>query len=296
MFVMSVGESFFKKNNFLNIKGELVDFSQACVMGILNITPDSFYSGSRFNSLESIRKRANQIFSEGGKIIDVGAYSSRPGAENISADEEKFRLKPALKLLRDEFPNAIVSLDTFRSDIAQWAVEEFGISIINDISGGTADKNMFSVIAKLHVPYILMHMRGTPQSMVSEAEYNDVVKEVIYELAEKTRTLHELGVCDIIIDPGFGFAKSIEQNFNILHHLEMFHIFEHLLLVGVSRKSMIYKLLHISPEEALNGTTVLNTLAIQKGADILRVHDVKEAVEVIKIMKHPHFTKNMFQS
>ena len=286
--------SFFSKKKMLNIKGKLIDFSEPCIMGIINVTPDSFYLGSRFAGEDALHNRINQIINEGGKIIDIGAYSSRPGAENIDISEEKARLLPVLKILCNKFPDAIVSLDTFRSEIARWAFEHYGVSIINDISGGTADTEMFSTIADLHIPYVLMHMRGTPQTMIHETKYNDVVKEVIYELAVKVRNLHEMGVIDIIIDPGFGFAKNIEQNYQLLNHLDIFQIFEHLILVGLSRKSMIYKLLETSAEEALNGSTILHTIAIQKGADILRVHDVKEAFEVAKLLKHPYFENSAF--
>jgi dihydropteroate synthase len=280
---MTVKDTYFSKKPNMNIKGKLFDLTEPCVMGIMNITPDSFYKGSRFVDEEHILMRAAQILSEGGKIIDIGAQSTRPGAENITEETEKERLKPALKIIRQNFPEAIISLDTFSASVAKWAIHEFGIDIVNDISGGLIDNNMIQLIARENVPYILMHMRGTPKNMTSYSNYTLVTKEVISEISIQLKKLRDAGVNDIIIDPGFGFAKNIDQNYTLLNELNMLKIFELPILVGLSRKSMIYNVLKILPEEALNGSTVLNTTALLNGADILRVHDVKEATEAIKI-------------
>ena len=263
----------------------MFDLSEPQVMGILNVTPDSFYAGSRMETEEAVRRRVQQIVDEGGSMIDIGAYSSRPGAEDVSAEEEMARLRRGMKALREVAPEVPVSVDTFRADVAKMCIEELGVDIINDISGGELDKDMFPTVAKLGVPYILMHMKGTPQTMQQDPHYDDLMKEVMLYFAEKIQRLRDLGQKDIVLDPGYGFAKTLEQNYELLRHQEMLGVFELPLLVGVSRKSMIYRLLGTSPEEALNGTTVLNTIALQKGASILRVHDVKEAVEVVKINK-----------
>lgn len=254
-------------------------------MGILNVTPDSFYSGSRKQSEEDIRNRVKQIVDEGGQMIDIGAYSSRPGADDVSTEEEMARLRKGMKIVNEMAPGMPVSVDTFRADVAKMCVEELGVGIINDISGGELDKNMFATVAKLGVPYILMHMKGTPQTMQQAPHYDDLMGDVLLYFAEKTQQLRDLGQKDIILDPGYGFAKTIEHNYHLLHHQEMLKVFELPLLVGISRKSMIYRLLGTSPEESLNGTSVLNTIALQKGASILRVHDVKECVEVVKIVE-----------
>ncbi len=268
----------------LNVRGRLLDLSEPQVMGILNVTPDSFYAKSRMNTEESIRMRVRQIVEEGGSMIDVGAYSSRPGADDVSAEEEMERLRHGLRLVREEAPDMPVSVDTFRADVAKMCVEELGADIINDISGGELDRGMFQTVAKLGVPYILMHMKGTPQTMQEAPHYDDLMKEVMLYFSEKIQQLRDLGQKDIILDPGYGFAKTLDHNYELLAHQEMLGIFELPLLVGVSRKSMIYKLLGCTPNEALNGTTALNTIALQKGASILRVHDVKEAVEVVRIV------------
>lgn len=281
---MTVKDTYFSKKPNINVRGELFNLSEPCVMGIINLTPDSFYSGSRFLNEEAILKRTSQVLSEGAKIVDIGAYSTRPGAEFIDENSEKERLKPALAIIRKNFPDAILSLDTFRASVAEWAIGEFSIDIVNDVSGGSLDVQMFSLIAKVNKPYILMHMRGTLDNITKMSAYQNVAKEVIPELSAKIFRLKELGVNDIIIDPGFGFAKNVEQNYSLLHNLDMFKIFELPILVGLSRKSMIYKTLNTTPEEALNGTTVLNTIALLNGVDILRVHDVKEACETIKIV------------
>jgi dihydropteroate synthase len=269
----------------INVGGKLMDLSQPQVMGILNITPDSFYSASRKNSEVEIRERVNAILSEGGSIIDIGAYSSRPGADNISAEEEMARLRGALQILRNVAPEAVVSVDTFRADVARMCVLEFGVQIVNDISGGELDPKMFETVAALGVPYILMHMKGNPQTMQQEPHYDDLLTEMLQYFGRKVQQLHELGVKDIILDPGFGFAKTLNHNYELMNRLQDLKVLELPVLVGVSRKSMIYKLLGGDPEGALNGTSVLNTLALLKGASILRVHDVREAVEVVQIVE-----------
>ncbi|MEO4794962.1 dihydropteroate synthase [Bacteroides uniformis] len=270
---------------YINVNGSLLDLSQSRVMGILNVTPDSFYAGSRTQTKAEIARRVKQIVSEGAAIIDIGAYSSRPNADNVSAREEMERLRMGLKILFEIQPDAVVSVDTFRADVARMCVEEYGVAIINDIAAGEMDADMFHTVAALNVPYIMMHMQGTPQSMQQHPHYDNLLKEVFLYFARKVQQLRDLGVKDIILDPGFGFGKTMEHNYELLSHLEEFRIFELPLLVGVSRKSMIYRLLDITPLEALNGTTVLDTICLLKGADILRVHDVKEAVETVRIVQ-----------
>jgi dihydropteroate synthase len=269
---------------YINVNGRLMDLSEPQVMGILNVTPDSFYAGSRAETEQDIIRRLHQIVDEGASIVDIGGYSSRPDAEHISAEEEMNRLRNGLEIIRKHRPEAIVSVDTFRADVARMCVEEYGAAIINDISAGQMDGQMFTTIARLGVPYIIMHMKGTPQDMQVNPQYGHFLKEVFYYFSEKVQRLRDLGVKDIIIDPGFGFGKTLEHNYELMNHLEEFSLFELPLLVGVSRKSMIHKLLDITPQEALNGTTVLNSVALLKGADILRVHDVKEAVESVRII------------
>ena len=269
---------------YINANGQLMDLSEPQVMGILNVTPDSFYAGSRGVTESYIIERLHQILDEGASIVDIGAYSSRPGAQEVSVEEEMERLRTGLELIRKHRPDAIVSVDTFRADVAKMCVEEYGVAIINDISAGQMDKEMFTTIARLGIPYIIMHMKGTPQTMQNNPQYDHFLKEIFYYFSEKVQKLRDLGVKDIIIDPGFGFAKTLEHNYELMNHLEEFSLFELPLLVGVSRKSMIYKLLGTTPEEALNGTTSLNTIALLKGANILRVHDVKEAVEAVRIV------------
>ncbi|MBQ8423558.1 MAG: dihydropteroate synthase [Coprobacter sp.] len=274
------------KGNFqLNINGKLLSLDKPLVMGILNATPDSFYSGSRCgNDDTAIADRARRIIDEGGQIIDIGAYSSRPDATHISVKEEWKRLAHALAIVRDIYPEAILSVDTFRAEIARRCVEQYNVQIINDISGGELDAEMYDCVAELHVPYILMHMHGTPQTMQQHTEYPDLMADVVAYFAERVARLHRLGVSDIILDPGFGFGKSLDGNYLLMQRLSELQALNLPLLVGVSRKSMIYKLLDTSPEESLNGTSILNTLALLGGADILRVHDVKEAVETVKIV------------
>lgn len=276
-----------EQTKYLNVNGRLLELSTPCVMGILNVTPDSFYSGSRMQTEGEIEARVRQILEEGAAIIDVGAYSSRPNADHVSAEEEMNRLRLGLDVLRRTAPDAIVSVDTFRADVARMCVEEYGVAIINDIAAGEMDADMFSTVAELNVPYIMMHMQGTPQNMQQHPHYDNLLREVFLYFARKVQQLRDLGVKDIVLDPGFGFAfgKTLEHNYQLMAHLEEFRLFELPLLVGVSRKSMIYRLLDTTPQEALNGTTVLHTLALMKGADILRVHDVRQAVEAVRIVE-----------
>ena len=269
---------------YINVNGRLMDLSEPQVMGILNVTPDSFYAGSHGVTERYIIERIHQIVNEGASIIDIGACSTRPGADEVSLEEEMSRLRMGLELIRQHQPDAIVSVDTYRADVAKMCAEEYGVAIINDISAGQMDEQMFPTIARLGIPYIIMHMKGTPQDMQVNPQYGHFLKEVFYYFSEKVQRLRDLGVKDIIIDPGFGFGKTLEHNYELMNHLEEFSLFELPLLVGVSRKSMIYKLLDITSQEALNGTTVLNTVALLKGANILRVHDVKEAVETVRIV------------
>lgn len=269
----------------INVGGKLMDLGEPQVMGILNVTPDSFYSASRKNTEQEIADRVQAILAEGGSMIDIGAYSSRPGADDVSAEEEMDRLRGGLKILRNIAPDAVVSVDTFRADVAKMCVEEFGVQIINDISGGELDDRMFDTVAALGVPYILMHMKGDPQTMQNGPHYDDLLAEMLRYFGTKVQQLHELGVKDVILDPGFGFAKTLEHNYELMNRIQDLQVLELPMLVGISRKSMIYRLLGTSPEEALNGTSVLNTLALLKGASILRVHDVKAAVEVVQIVK-----------
>jgi dihydropteroate synthase len=272
-----------EKPRYINAGGKLLDLKIPKVMGILNITPDSFYKGSRFTSDSEILEAAVKMLEEGADILDVGGYSSRPGALDISKKEEAGRVLNAIKIISRELPEAIISVDTFNSVIAREAVLECGAQIINDISGGDLDKEMFSVVAKLNVPYVMMHMKGDPRSMQKNPVYDDVVADILKWFSERIYRLQSAGVKDIIIDPGFGFGKTMEHNFDLLQRLGDFSIAGLPLLVGVSRKSMIWKTLGITADEALNGTTTLNTIALTKGADILRVHDVKEAVEIVKL-------------
>ncbi len=280
---MQAKDTFFSRKLTINCGGELLDLSIPKIMGILNITPDSFFDGERYSTKEEILVQVNKMINYGCDIVDIGAYSSRPGAKNISIAEELNRLCPVLEIIRNEFPDIILSVDTFRSEVAKNVVENFNVNIINDISAGELDDNMFETVAKLNIPYILMHMKGSPDNMQENPEYNNVIKEVIDYFAVKIEKLKLLGVNDLIIDPGFGFGKTLEHNYQLLKYLDDFKILELPILVGISRKSMINKLLEITPEEALNGTSVLNTLAIINGTNILRVHDVKEANESIKL-------------
>ncbi len=269
----------------VNVNGTLLDLSTPCVMGILNVTPDSFYADSRMCTESEIARRGRQIIEEGAKIIDIGAYSSRSNAVDISPQEEMERLRKGLRVLAKECPGAIVSVDTFRADVARMCVEEYGVAIVNDIAAGEMDTDMFRTVAGLNVPYIMMHMKGTPQTMQQQPHYDNLLVEVFQYFAKKIQQLRDLGLKDIILDPGFGFGKTLEHNYELLAHLEEFRLFELPLLVGVSRKSMIYRLLGTTPQESLNGTTVLDTICLLKGAHILRVHDVREAVENVRIVE-----------
>ncbi|ARS42795.1 dihydropteroate synthase [Sphingobacteriaceae bacterium GW460-11-11-14-LB5] len=276
-------KNFFEPKQSLNIKGKLIDLSSPKVMGILNITPDSFYSNSRTKSIDEALTKAAQFLHEGATFIDVGGYSSRPGAKDISAAEEADRLLPVVESLAAAFPEAVISIDTFRAKVAQETILA-GAHIINDISSGDMDELMFETVAKLQVPYMIMHMQGTPQNMQQNPVYKNVLLEVIDYLAKKVAALKALHIHDVIIDPGFGFGKTTEHNYELLKQMEAFKIFKLPILVGFSRKGMIYKTLGTSAAEALNGTSVLNTIALQKGAGILRVHDVKEAVECVRLV------------
>ncbi|HUX58082.1 MAG TPA: dihydropteroate synthase [Bacteroidales bacterium] len=273
-----------EKPRYINAGGKLLDLEIPKVMGILNITPDSFYKGSRYITDEEILKASVRMISEGADIIDVGGYSSRPGAGDISKEEEVSRVCKAIKLISKELPEAILSVDTFRADVAREAIIGSGAHIINDISGGEADSKMFSVVEELNVPYIMMHMKGNPGNMQDNPVYDDIVADILKWLGERIFRLKSVGVKDIIIDPGFGFGKTASHNFELLRRLGDFSIAGLPVLIGVSRKSMIWKTLKISAEEALNGTTVLNAIALTNGADILRVHDVKEAKQAIQLV------------
>lgn len=266
----------------INCNGQLIDLAIPRVMGIVNITPDSFYDGGKIKNDKDVLNQVETMLKNGATFIDVGGYSSRPNGKNIDEIEELRRVLPVINLILKEFSNTNISIDTFRSKVAKQAVE-YGACMINDISAGKLDENMLKTVADLRVPYIMMHMKGNPQTMQTEANYNDLIKEILFYFSERIAKARDLGIIDIIIDPGFGFAKTIEQNYSLLKQLELLKFTEKPILVGLSRKSMIYKSLETTPEHALNGTTVLNTLALEKGANILRVHDVKEAIECIKL-------------
>lgn len=272
-------------NRTINIKGELFPLDRLVVMGILNVTPDSFFAGSRKRTEAEIVTRIEEILAQGGDWIDIGGYSSRPDATPVTADEEMRRLELGLEILSRDYPSIPVSVDTFRADVARCCVEKYGVAMINDISAGELDPEMFRTVADLKVPYIMMHMRGTPQTMASLTDYANLVDEIMLYFAEKVRQLRLMGVSDLILDPGFGFSKTLEQNYELMAHLREFGIFDLPILVGISRKRMIYQLLGGTPEESLNGTTALHTYALLNGADILRVHDVKEAVEAVRIVQ-----------
>lgn len=267
----------------INCLGMLIDLTPPKVMGILNVTPNSFYDGGKHSDDESVLFQVEKMLSEGATFIDIGAYSSKPSAEFVSEEEEISRLIPVIQLVLKHFPATLISVDTFRAKVAKAAIEK-GACIINDISAGSLDAAMMATVAKLHVPYIMMHMKGNPQTMQSMANYENITKEMLFYFSEKVAQARSLGISDLLIDPGFGFAKTKDQNFDVMNNLELFQMLELPILVGVSRKSMIYKTLETSPEFALNGTTVLNTIALQKGANILRVHDVREAIETIKLV------------
>ena len=280
----TVQDTFFLKKKSINCGGKILNLDEPLVMGILNATPDSFFDGGKHTDEKNIIAFVKQQLADGAAIIDVGGYSSKPGAAEVSEKEELNRVIPVIRLLKLEFKDLIISIDTFRSAVAREAIKN-GAGLINDISAGELDNKMFDVVAEFNVPYIMMHMQGTPQTMQNNPTYQNVTREVMDYFIEKTAILRQEGVNDIIIDPGFGFGKNIEHNYQLLRELNHFTIFELPMLVGVSRKSMITKALNISSIEALNGTTILNTLALTKGANILRVHDVKEADEVVKLFK-----------
>ncbi|MFZ4581138.1 MAG: dihydropteroate synthase [Paludibacter sp.] len=267
----------------LNYSGRIIDLHQPMVMGILNVTPDSFFNGSRVGGAKHAHKVIEKMLLEGVDIVDIGAYSSRPQADDVSTNDEINRLSDVLEMILKNFPDLPLSVDTFRSAVAQHVVKNYGVGIINDISGGTLDSNMFETVAELGVAYVLMHMKGNPQTMQTMSNYDNVVSEVIGFLHKRISQLNMLGVKDIIIDPGFGFAKTTAQNYELLKNLDLFQVFEKPMLVGVSRKSMIYKTLDCTPDNALNGTTAVHVAALMAGAKILRVHDVKEAKEAVAI-------------
>ena len=268
----------------INCKGKLIDLSSPKVMGILNVTPDSFYDGGKYKNSKDILIQVEKMLNDGATFIDVGAYSSRPGADHISEDEELMRILPVINLILEKFPDTLISIDTFRSNIAGKCIEA-GASLINDISAGKLDNNMLKTIAELQVPYIMMHMKGTPQTMKELTDYDNILKDVLFYFSERIAAARKLGIIDLIVDPGFGFSKTIDQNYVLLNKLEHFKILGLPILIGVSRKSMIYKVLGKTSTDALNGSTVLHTIALQKGATILRVHDVKEAMESIALTK-----------
>lgn len=272
-------------SHFLKLNQRLYDLHTPVVMGIVNVTPDSFFSLSRFKAGRSLLNQVEQQIADGATIIDVGGYSTRPQAAQVSSEEELRRISEPIEMIRKKFPDTPVSVDTFRSEVARAVVDRYGVAMINDVSGGTLDPFMFETVASLDVAYVLMHMRGTPQTMHASTEYDALLPDVIHFLEKKVAQLHLLGVNDVVIDPGFGFAKTQEQNYELLRKLEYFKEIEVPLLVGLSRKSMIYKLLDTTPEGALNGTTAVHMLALLGGASILRVHDVKEAVEAVNIFK-----------
>jgi dihydropteroate synthase len=281
---MPTKDTFFSKKRTLNLRGAMVEITQPVVMGILNVTPDSFYDGGSYIFEEQIIKRCEQILTEGALIIDIGAYSSRPGAEHISEEEELHRLNGALKPIRARFPDAILSVDTFRAGVARQMVENWNVQIVNDISAGELDLLMMETVADLRVPYIMMHMKGSPQNMQQNVSYDDYIYDLLRYFSIKVEKARQAGIKDVILDPGFGFSKTLEQNYQLLRQLSEFRIFELPLLVGVSRKSMIYKTINTDSANALAGTVSANTLALLNGADILRVHDVKEAVDAIQIV------------
>lgn len=267
----------------LNLRGRLLELREPQIMGILNVTPDSFYSDSRTPDEAHITERVRQMMDEGADMIDIGGYSSRPGADDVTPEEEMDRLRRGLRIVRKLYPEVPVSVDTFRADVARMCIEEEGADIINDISGGMMDRQMFRTVARLGVPYILMHMQGTPDTMQVAPHYDNLRREVMLYFAERIDRLCQMGAKDIIVDPGFGFGKTLEHNYELMNHLEDFAVFNLPLLVGISRKSMIYKLTGGTPQSSLNGTTVLNTISLVKGAHILRVHDVKAAAEAKQI-------------
>ncbi|MDP3431989.1 MAG: dihydropteroate synthase [Bacteroidota bacterium] len=284
MLITSTANKFLKRKNTINLNGRLIDLSKPVVMGILNVTPDSFFDGGKYKTVKKVVRRAEEILEQGGTIIDIGAISTKPGSEGISTKDEIERLLPAVAAVRKEFPHAFISIDTYRSWVALKVIEDCGPCIVNDVSGGNFDPHMFDTIGKLGVPYILMHMLGTPIKMQDNPVYEDIIRDISLFFTDRVKQLNKAGVKDVIIDPGFGFGKTLAQNYELLNRLDSFKVFQLPVMVGVSRKSMINKLLGTKPEEALNGTSVINTLALMGGADLLRVHDVREAVEAVRIM------------
>lgn len=284
MLITSTATKFLKRKNTINLNGRIIDLAKPVVMGILNVTPDSFFDGGKYKTEKKIVKRAEEILEHGGTVIDIGAVSTKPGTDGLSTKDEIDRLLPAVRAVRKNFPNAFISIDTYRSWVALKVIEECGPCIVNDVTGGNFDVHMFDTIGKLGVPYILMHMQGTPLKMQENPEYDDIIRDISLFFTDRVKKLAKAGVKDVIIDPGFGFGKTLEHNYELLNRLDSFKVFQLPLLVGVSRKSMIYQLLGAKPDEALNGTTVVNTLALMGGADILRVHDVREAAEAIRIL------------
>ena len=268
----------------INCKGQLIDLSIPKVMGILNVTPNSFFDGGKYKNEEEIILQVNKMLSEGATFIDIGAYSSKPSAEFVTEAEEIERIVPVIELILKHFPDALLSIDTFRAEVAKASIES-GAAIINDIAAGELDDKMFDVIAEYNVPYIMMHMRGNPKTMQTLTEYDDIIKEILFYFSEKVKKARSFGINDLILDPGFGFAKTTDQNYEVLQKMELFNLLELPVLAGVSRKSMIYKTLNNTAQEALNGTTILNTIALTKGAKILRVHDVKEAMECVTLFE-----------
>jgi dihydropteroate synthase len=266
----------------INVRGRLMGLSTPLVMGILNVTPDSFFEASRVKREDELLNRVETMLREGATVLDVGGYSTRPGAAEVRTEEEVKRVVGVIEAIKKYFPQAILSVDTFRSSVAECALQA-GADMINDVSGGSLDEEMFDVVARYQVPYVLMHMRGTPKTMNSMTGYSNLVPEILQELVQKLTILRQMGISDVVVDPGFGFAKTVEQNFQLMNRLEVFHQLNCPLLIGVSRKTMIYKTLGGTADQSLNGTTVLNTIALLKGAAILRVHDVKEAVEAVKV-------------
>jgi len=284
MLITTTATKFLKRKSTINLNGHLIDLAKPVVMGIMNVTPDSFFDGGKYKTEKKVIKRAEDILEQGGTIIDIGAISTQPGAEAISTKDEIDRLLPAVKAVKKAFPQAYISIDTYRSWVALKVIEECGPCIVNDVSGGNFDVHMFDTIGKLGVPYILMHMQGTPLKMQQNPVYEDIIRDISLFFTDRVKKLAKAGVKDVIIDPGFGFGKTLAHNYELLNRLDSFKVFQLPVLVGVSRKSMIFKLLGAKPEDALNGTSVVNSLALMGGADILRVHDVREAVETVRLM------------
>ncbi len=277
-------DTIFNSNITLNCQGKLIEFNTPMIMGIINTTPDSFFEDSRTQSIDLILKQVSQFINEGVDVVDIGGYSSRPGADDVTEQEEINRILPAIIAIRKAHPNLIISIDTFRPTVAEVALKN-GANIINDISGGLLDTSIFKIASDYTAPYIMMHMKGTPKNMQNNTQYQHLIKDLVYFFSKQIQLAQQFGVKDIIIDPGLGFSKTLDQNYEIIEHLDLFKVLEKPILIGASRKSMLYKLLDITPKEALNATTIINTIALLNGANILRVHDVKEAVEVKKIVE-----------